>query len=53
MNGKVAKGEDVISTVQNAIDENKLICIEVVTLGGIVTFFCILTGQHQKSQLLH
>lgn len=38
MDGKVVKGEDVISTVQDAIDENELICIEVVTLGGIVTF---------------
>lgn len=52
MGGKVVKGEDIISTVQNAIDENKLICIEVVTLGGTVTF-CILIGQEQKSQVLH
>ena len=38
MDSKVVKGEDVISTVQDAIDENELICIEVVTLGGTVTF---------------
>lgn len=33
------KGEDIISTVQDAIEANDLLCIEVVTLGGIVTFF--------------
>lgn len=38
MGGKIVRGEDVISTVQNAVDENDLICIEVVTLGGTVTF---------------
>ena len=38
MGGKVVKGEDIISTVQDAIEANDLLCIEVVTLGGIVTF---------------
>lgn len=38
MDGKVVKGEDVISIVQDAIEENDLVYIEVVTLGGTVTF---------------
>lgn len=38
MDGKVVKGEDVISIVQDAIEANDLVCIDVVTLGGTVTF---------------
>lgn len=38
MDGKVVKGEDIISTVQDAIEANDLVCIEVVTLGGTVAF---------------
>lgn len=41
MNGKVVRGEDIISTVQDAIEANDLVCIEVVTLGGTVAFLHI------------
>lgn len=38
MDGKVVKGEDVISIVQDAIEANDLVCIDIVTLGGTVAF---------------